>query len=72
MSKPRSPIPKAFCDMEGTSTPLGNSVSQHVGPPYHVQQNCGGSWLNSFHLWKGTNETCILGFLSSGGRNEGL
>lgn len=53
MSKPRSPS----CNMEGTSMPLGYSVSQSVGHPPHLQQNNGGNWLKNFCLWKGNNET---------------
>lgn len=46
MSKPKSPIPNASCNMEGTSIPLGNSVSQSVGYSHHLQQNYGGNSLS--------------------------
>lgn len=60
------------CNMEGTSIPLGYSVSQSVGHPYHPLQNYGAAWLNSFCLWRGNKRNkCTLGFLSSV-RIEGL
>lgn len=51
---------------------LRYSVSQSVGHPHHLLQDYGGSWLNSFYLWKGNKRNkCTLGFFSSG-RIEGL